>query len=149
MPGTSVAFPCHHSVEGVKEDWSKMGDVGTLTVGETSPPQALTKRSIVSGELTIQEGTVYGCQIPFMSIRIKVLHKHEPYMRLHTDMELRSTTTQELIQHYQKLHIKLPDEITDDNLRAKLVTCERTRSWAVWHDHAAIAGKGYIWSHAM
>ena len=43
MPGTSVAFPCHHSVEGVKEDWSKMGDVGTLTVGETSPPQALTK----------------------------------------------------------------------------------------------------------
>ena len=59
-------------------------------------------------------------------------------------MELKRMTTQELIQHYQKLHIKLPDEITDDNLREKLATCERTRSWAFWHDHATIAGKGYI-----
>ena len=144
MPGTSVAFPCHRSVEGVKEDWSKMVDNGTLTLGETCAPQTLTKRSVVNGELTIQEETVYGRKIPFMSIRMKLLHKHEPYMRLHTDMELKSMTTQELIQHYQKLHIKLPDEITDDNLREKLATCERTRSWAFWHDHATIAGKGYI-----
>ena len=29
-------------------------------------------------------------------------------------------------------------------LALRLATCERTRSWAVWHDHATIAGKGYI-----
>ena len=80
MPGTSVGLPCHRSVEGVKEDWSKMVDDGTLTIGETCAPQTLTKRSIVNGELTIQEETVYGRKIPFMSIRIKLLHKHEPYM---------------------------------------------------------------------
>ena len=104
----------------VKEDWSKMVDDGTMTIGETCAPQTLTKRSIVNGELTIQEETVYGRKIPSMSIRIKLLQKHEPYMQLQTDMELKSITTQELIQHYQKLHIKLPDEITDENLSPKV-----------------------------
>ena len=68
MPGTSVAFPCHRSVEGVKEDWSKMVDVGTLIIGETCAPQTLTKRSIVNGELTIQKETAYGHKKFFMSI---------------------------------------------------------------------------------
>ena len=97
-----------------------MVDDGTMTIGETCAPQTLTKRSIVNGELTIQEETVYGRKIPSMSIRIKLLQKHEPYMQLKTDMELKSITTQELIQHYQKLHIKLPDEITDENLSPKV-----------------------------
>ena len=64
----------------MKEDWSKMVDVGTLTIGETGAPQTLTKRSIVNGELTILKETVYGRKISFMSIRIKLLLKHEPYM---------------------------------------------------------------------
>jgi len=68
-PGASVSFPCHHSVEGVKEDWAKMVDDGTLTLGEPCAPQTLTKRSIVNGELTTQEETVYGRKIPFTSIR--------------------------------------------------------------------------------
>jgi len=144
MPGASVSFPCHRSVEGVKEDWAKMVDDGTLTLGEPCAPQTLTKRSIVNGELTTQEETVYGRKIPFTSIRQKLLHKHEKYMRLHTDSQLNSMTTQELLQYYHDLHIKLPDEMSDGNLRAKLAQCERTRSWAVWHDHSTICGRGYI-----
>ena len=53
-------------------------------------------------------------------------------------------TTQELLQYHHDLHIKLPDEMSDDNLKAKLVQCESTRSWAVWHDHSTICGRGYI-----
>ena len=52
----------------MKEDWSKMVDDGTMTIGETCAPQTLTKQSIVNGELTIQEETVYSRKIPFMSI---------------------------------------------------------------------------------
>jgi len=63
MPGTSVSFPCHRSVEGVKEDWAKMVDDGTLALGEPCAPQTLTNRSIVDGELTTQEETVYGRKI--------------------------------------------------------------------------------------
>jgi len=143
LPGASVSFPCHRSVEGVKEDWAKMVDDGTLTLGEPCAPQTLTKRSIVNGELTTQE-TVYSRKIPFTSIRQKLLHKHEKYMRLHTDSQLNSMTTQELLQYYHDLHIKLPDEMSDDNLKAKLAQCERTRSWAIWHDHSTICGRGYI-----
>ena len=117
---------------------------GTLTLGEPCAPQTLTKRSIVNGELTTQEETVYGRKIPLISIRKKLLHNHEPYMRLHTDSEFNSMTKQELLQHYSALHIKLPDETSDDNLRANLAQYVRTRTWAIWHDHATIAGKGYI-----
>jgi len=76
MPGASVSFPCHRSVEGVKEDWAKMVDDGTLTLGEPCA-QTLTKRSIVNGELTTQQETVCGRKIPFTSIRQKLLHEHE------------------------------------------------------------------------
>ena len=34
-------------------------------------------------------------------------------MRLHTDSEINSMTTQELFQYYDELYIKLPDEISD------------------------------------
>jgi len=38
-------------------------------------------------------------------------------MRLHTDSQLNIMTTQELLQYYHDLHMKLPDEMSDDNLR--------------------------------
>ena len=112
-----------------------MVDDGTLTLGEPCAPQTLTKQSIVNGELTTQE--------PFTSIRQTFTQTWKIHAS-NTDSQLNSMTTQELLQYHDDLHIKLPDEMSDDNLKAKLVQCESTRSWAVWHDHSTICGRGYI-----
>jgi hypothetical protein len=144
LPGAGITVPTHRSVEGIKEDWAKMISEGQLTLGELCAPYTLKKNVIVNERLTTREEIVYGRKVPLISIRQKLLEKHEPHMRLHTDDELNNMTKEDLLKHYKSLHIQLPDDTSMDSLRTRLMKCETTRTWAIWHDHSTIAGRGYV-----
>jgi hypothetical protein len=70
----------------------------------------------------------------------KLLTEHEHLMHLHTDDQLASFSTTELVEYYAKHNIQLPSDLSDDNLGSMLATHERTRTIMVWHDHSEILG---------
>ena len=51
MPGGEISVPTHRTVEGIKEDWTKMIQSGELTLGEPCYPHTITRYSIKDGEL--------------------------------------------------------------------------------------------------
>ena len=53
MPGHQVSVPVHRTVEGVKEDWKEMIDVGELTLGEPCYPHTICKFTIHNGNSRI------------------------------------------------------------------------------------------------
>ena len=144
LPGGGVSVPTHQSTEANKQDWAKMIAEGELTLGEPCAPHTLTKLAIVNGELKTKQETVYGRKIPLKLLREKLLQKHRAYMRLHSDSELFSMNKEQLLECYKDWNIQLPEETSLENLQQNLAECERTRTLAVWHDHATVAGKGYI-----
>lgn len=103
----------------------------------------LTKLAIVNGECKTKQETVYGRKIP-LKLREKLLQKYRAYMRLHSDSELFSMNKEQLLECYKDWNIQLPEETLLENLQQNLAECERTRTLAVWHNHATIAGKGYL-----
>ena len=144
LPGGGVSVPTHQSTEAIKQDWAKMIAEDELTLGEPCAPHTLTKLAIVNGELKTKQETVYGRKIPLKLLREKLLQKHRAYMRLHSDSELFSMNKEQQLECYKDWNIQLPKETSLENLQQNLAECERTRTLAVWHDHATIAGKGYV-----
>ena len=102
MPGGEISVPTHRTVEGIKEDWTKMIQSGELTLGEPCYPHTITRYSIKDGELKQHEITVYGRKIPLLDLRKKLLLRHEPFMRLHTDEQLLALTKLDLTEYYKK-----------------------------------------------
>ena len=64
-------------------------------------------------------------------------------MHLHTDEEISSLRKHELLHMYKERNLQLPADLSVESLRASLKNSERTRTIGIWHDHAAILGKGY------
>ena len=50
----------------------------------------------------------------------------------------------QLTEELTQKNIRLPHDTSLQNLREKLKKSERTRTIAIWHDHATILGHGYI-----
>lgn len=121
-----------------------MIDEGTLTLGEQCAPHTLTKQYIVNGLVETKQETVYGRKIPLKTLREKLLLKQRPYMRLHTEEALNNMSKEDFLQLYKQLNIQLPEETSLKVLKLTLMKYERTRTLAIWHDHATIASKGYI-----
>ena len=86
---------------------------------------------------------MYGRKIPLLDLWEKLLQKHEPFMHLHTDEEVSSLRKHDLLHMYKQRNLQLPADLSVESLRANLKDSKRTRTIGIWHDHAAILGKGY------
>ena len=117
-------------MEGVKEDWKRMIELGELTLGEPCYPQTLCKYTIKGGELQYSETIVYGRKIPLIEVRRKLLKKHECLMHLHSDEEIARFTKSHLLELYKQHHIQLPSNLSEETLQSTLKQYERTRSIA-------------------
>ena len=144
MPGGGISVPTHRTAEGVKEDWKQMIASGELTLAEPCHHQTITKYKVKNGELERSETTVYGRKIPLTEVREKLLRKHERVMHLHTDNEFEAVQKEQILEIYKQRNIELPNELSEEVLCNALRKYERTRTIAVWHDHATILGRGYI-----
>ena len=68
MPGGQVSVPTHRTVEGVKQDWNSLIELGELSLGEPCYTHTLIKCVVKDGELTQTETTVYGRKISLLDI---------------------------------------------------------------------------------
>lgn len=98
----------------------------------------------VHRELQRTETEVHGRKIPLLDLREKLLRKLEPFMHLRTDEEISSLRRHEILHVYKERNLQLPADLSVESLRANLKNSERTRTIGIWHDQAAILGKGYI-----
>ena len=142
MPGGEISVPCHKTVSMIKSDWADMIRSGELTLGEPCTPYTLTKYRIVGGRVERSECVVYGRKVPLVYIRKKFLQKHEPYMRLHTDVELQNMSRSELMLILNVANTVFDANAEDQQLRDLICKLERTRTLAIWHDHSTLLGKG-------
>ena len=139
-----MSAPTHRTVEGIKQDWHDMIESGELSLGEPCNPHTLTRYTIKEGALHKEESVVYGRKISLQSLREKLLHKHEPYVHLHTDEDISHMNKADLLQIFEARKLRLPEAISEEALKAELMKHERTRTIGLWHDHSTILGQGYI-----
>ena len=144
MPGGSVSIPAHSTIQEIQEDIGQMLEHGTLTLGEPCHPHKLVRYTTSGGVLIQREVMAYGRKIPLMTIREKILKKHERLMHLHTDEQIEKMEKNELLQFFENHQVQLPCVVTEDSLRKRLSQLERTRSLGMWHDHSTILGHGYV-----
>ena len=107
-----------------------MLEKGTLSLGEACTPYTLIKSSVVDGEITNVMQEVCGRKI---SLRKKLLEKHEKFMRLQTDDEIDSIDAADV-----KVLLDSINETVKDNPSSTLKAFQRTRNLALWHDHSVI-----------
>ena len=131
MPGGSLSVPAHSTVQQIQEDCSRMIGDGTLTLGEVCHPHKIQRYTTHGGTLAQKEVVAYGCKIPLLNIREKLLKKQERLMHLHTNEQIEGMNKCELLQFFKNHQIKLSGVLTKDSLRQKLSQLERT------HEHLA------------
>ena len=96
------------------------------------------------GNVEEKEIQIHGQKIPLLELRERLMKEHEKYMRLMKDAELEALTRPDLIQMANKCHLHFPSNASDDDLRNRLTRAQRTRTFALWHDHSTILQTGYI-----
>ena len=114
------------------------------SLGEPCAPHTLTKYAVVCGEIQKSELEVYGRKIPLIHIQRKLLQKHEALMQLHTDTELDGMCRSELVSILNRAKVVFDANAEDHHLRELLQKLERTRTFAIWHNHSTLLGKGYV-----
>ena len=117
---------------------------GELTLGEQCHPCTIEKFHTSGGNVSKSESTVYGRKIPLRDIQEKLLQKHEQYMHLHTDRQISEMSVVQLTEQLKLKNILTPHDTGIESLREKLKKSERTRTIAIWHDHATFLGHGYV-----
>ena len=65
-------------------------------------------------------------------------------MHLHTDKQISEMSVIQLTEELKQKNVRIPQDACIASLREKFKQSERTRTIAVWHDHATILGHGYV-----
>ena len=86
---------------------------------------------------------VFARKYPLKEICAQGEKMHKDLLRLRTDQEYNSMTSEPLKTRLQVLH-EYSDNMSNDQLRQHLKKCERTRHWLIWHDHSSIASSGFM-----
>ena len=126
----------------VKESWKKMVEKGELSLGVPCAPFTLSQYSIANGKLEMREITVTGRKFPLEDLRKKLLANQERYMRLQTDEEVSTMSAQDIRDKLSQWNENIPD--SEDELRERFKMLQRTRTLALWHDHATLLGLGIV-----
>ena len=72
-----------------------------------------------------------------------MLKPQKTYTRLTTDNEISALIEAEIKERLQN-NVQISSNLSPVDLQKQLKPSQRTRSLAVWHDHVAILGTGYI-----
>ena len=145
--GQEISSPSLPTVEKVLKERDQMISDGQLNVGEPCAPFTITRfRTTASGTLYEQEITVEGRKISLLDTRKQLLQQQEKYMHLLSDEQLEQLREEEIKQILHDHQAELPedDNLSLADLRRFLAKSQRTRTLAIWHDHATILGTGYV-----
>ena len=91
-----------------------------------------------------QQLRVDGRKIPLLDIRLKLLKDQEQYIQLNTNVEIQAMIVNEISRKLLTYGVTAEANLTLKELQSLLASYQRTRSLAIWHDHASILGTGFI-----
>jgi hypothetical protein len=89
---------------------------------------------------------VYGKKIPLQDIIIsetKRLHA-AGILNIYSDDLYTSLSLEEIKTRFQRMAEKVQKDDTEETLRNKLKSLERTRNIKVWHDHSDVLNHTYV-----
>ena len=137
-----MSSPALPGVGQIQRERDEMIRTGKHQLGEPCAPFVLTKyKTCMTGRVEQYQVMIEGHKIPLLSLRNRM---HEKYMHLPTDTEYQNMTASEVHAKLRCYNITVPDNITTAELQLTLANYQRTRTLAIWHDHASILGSGYI-----
>ena len=142
LPGNEISVPSMPTEASLKKDIQNLIDTGELNLGEPCAPYILTKSSVnEEGQIVTDTTEVYGRKISLVEIRKSLLKRHEKYMRLQSDEEIDSMSSDGIKETLKNLG-ELKQDITDHH--SVLKELQRSRKLVLWHDHSTILKAGYI-----
>ena len=143
LHGGEISAPTTPTVSAVKDNWQEMVRNGELSLGVPCAPFSLTHYVIINnGQLEQKVVAVTGHKFPLTDLRKWLLASYEKYMRLSTDEQINIMPANEL----KVMMMQMPKDSsdTDKELRERLQMLQRTRTLAIWHDHATLLGLGIV-----
>lgn len=142
LHGGEISAPTYPTVGAIKDSWRKMVENGDLSLGVPCAPFNLIQYNVANGQVEKTETIVMGRKFPLLDLRKKLLASNEKYMRLHTDEEISAMSVDDLRDMMSKWNEISPD--CEHELRERVKELQRTRSLALWHDHATLLGIGVV-----
>ena len=142
LHGGEISAPAYPTVATVKDSWKRMFENGELSLGVPCAPFTLTQYSIANGQLEKSHIVVTGRKFSLIELRTKFLANQEKYMHLNTDEEIDAMSVEDLQVMMSKWNEDSPDCV--DKLRDRFKELQRTRTLALWHDHATLLGLGIV-----
>ena len=144
LQGGEISAPQHPTVKSIKESWRHKVESGHVSLGVPCSPFTLIHHTVNNGELEKHTKIITGRKFPLKYIRQKLLSSQEKYMRLSTDDDIQNMSMEELRIKMSTLNEVCTPSNTVDELQQRYKRLERTRTLAVWHDHATLLGLGTV-----
>ena len=120
LPVNEISVPSMPIEASLKKDIQNLIDTGEFNLGEPCAPYILTKSSVnEEGQIVTDTTEVYGRKISLVEIRKSLLKIHEKYMRLQSDEEIDSMSSngvKETLKNLGELKLELGEYIYDLHL---------------------------------
>ena len=144
LPRCDVSIPANPPVSIIDKEIESMISSGRFTLGEECAPYTLIKYVPKDGKISREEIVIKARKIPLHEIRKRLLRKQCKYMRLTPTAVIMNMTDSQLTDRLKTIGYPLCDGMSHQQLSEALSSCERSRSLAMWHDHATILKRGVI-----
>ena len=148
LPGGEITYPTHQTVETQKSELLGKIENKQILIGELITPINFTKFTVDKTTKVINETTItmYGRRISLHDIRTKLLKDHEELgiMRLTDPSEDDNLSDSDIDDALVTRHISFDANESLARKHELLQTAKHCRYLKIWHDHAAIAGRGHF-----
>ena len=142
--GGEISVPVPPTTAQVRESWTDLVRTGQLSLGVPCSPFTLVSYNVHNGHLEQQNKIITGRKFPLKEIRQQLTTRHEKYMRLATDNDINNISKEELLSKLSAISEECKATSTVEQLREQYKTVQRSRTLAIWHDHATLLGLGTL-----
>ena len=149
FPWGEISVPTHPPPSTVREEWANMIESNELSLGVPCMEHTVTRFVAKDGAVEKKEITVIGRKFPLLEVRKQLLEKHTKFMRMNTDDEFDHMNHDELLNLASRSGLTVNSQVITEDLRQQLTTLQRTRTLALWHDHATLGDDSYHCTHCV
>ena len=145
VPGTSVCMPMPPPAKVERKKLQQRILNGEFTIREEVVEQESTQMSITPDSDIVQTTTTFlARKAPLLKIRKSILTKHEKLGLLRATEDFSSLTLEQIELRLSLLGEHNDKDLTENELREKIIMLSRKRYLKLWHDHSTVAGHTYF-----
>ena len=145
LPGSRLSMPMPPPAKIERQRLQDRIEKGEFMLGEEVVEQENVQFKVTSDSDIVATQTKFSARkIPLLEIRKKILAKHEKMGLVRINENFLSLNHQQIEIRLTQLGEKYDNDLSENDLREKLVLLARQRYLKVWHDHSSIAGHTYF-----